>query len=443
MSETFCNFAAETIQPHFSMKKLYILLLFLPLFLSCAAQQPNQKPIVKTGIEVLRERHFDCLRGKRVGLCTNPTGVDHNLKSTIDILHEAPEVNLVALFGPEHGVRGNIHAGDIIQSEVDPKTGITMYSLFGKYRKPTREMLDSIDVLVYDIQDIGCRSFTYISTLGNLMEACAEYGKELVVLDRPNPLGGEKIEGNCVEEGYYSFVSQFHIPYVYGQTCGELALMLNEEGMQTAEPRARAAEGRGKCRLTVIPMQGWHRSMTWQDTGLPWVISSPHIPEPVTACFYPVTGIFGELGYFSIGVGYTLPFQLFAADWINADSLADAMNALSLPGLRFRPIHFNPYYAVGKGSTLRGVQIHITDYSVARLSEVQFLLVQELMRLWPERDVFKYCNQQRFSMFDKVCGTDYIRTTFSQRYQWADIRDYWYKDVESYRRLSSKYYLYK
>ncbi len=420
--------------------KNHLLLVFLCLsLLSCEARDVQ----VKTGLEVLRESRFSCLQGKRVGLCTNPTGIDRNLRSTIDILNEAPEVNLVALFGPEHGVRGNIHAGDVIQSEVDPKTGITMYSLFGKYRKPTREMLDSIDVMVYDIQDIGCRSFTYISTLGNLMEACAEYGKELVVLDRPNPLGGEKMEGCYVEEGYYSFVSQFRIPYIYGLTCGELAIMLNEEGMTTAEPRARAENGRGKCQLTVIPMQGWHRNMTFQDTGLPWVISSPHIPEPVTTWFYPVTGIFGELGYFSIGVGYTLPFQLFAADWINADSLADAMNALGLPGVGFRPLHYNPYYSVGKGTTLQGVQIYITDFRQAHLSDIQFLLVQELMRLWPDRDVFKLCNQQRFSMFDKVCGTNYIREKFAENYRWEDIRQYWYKDVDEFRKLASKYYLYK
>lgn len=422
-------------------RQMLLAVLCIVLMCSCEARQTQQVK-VKTGIEVLREQHFDCLQGKRVGLCTNPTGIDRNLKSTIDILHEAEEVNLVALFGPEHGVRGNIHAGDVIQSEVDPKTGITMYSLFGKYRKPTREMLDSIDVMVYDIQDIGCRSFTYISTLGNLMEACAEYDKELVVLDRPNPLGG-KIEGNYVEEGYYSFVSQFHIPYIYGQTCGELALMLNEEGMQTAEPRARAEGGRGKCRLTVIPMEGWRRNMTWAETGLPWVISSPHIPTAETALFYPVTGIFGELGYFSIGVGYTLPFQLFAADWVNADSLAEAMNALQLEGIGFRPIHYNPYYSVGKGITLQGVQVYITDYEKAHLSDIQFLLVQEMMRLWPERDVFKLCNQQRFSMFDKVCGTNYIREHFAERYRWEDVRDYWYKDVEEYRILSKKYYLYE
>ena len=153
---------------------------------------------VKTGIEVLREHNFDVLQGKRVGLCTNPTGVDRNLVSTIDILWEAENVNLVALYGPEHGVRGNVHAGDHVENEVDPKTGLKMYSLYGKTSKPTKEMMDEIDVMVYDIQDNGCRSYTYISTLGKLMEACIEYNKELVVLDRPNPLGGEKIEGNVV-----------------------------------------------------------------------------------------------------------------------------------------------------------------------------------------------------------------------------------------------------
>ena len=182
---------------------------------------------VKTGIEVLREDGFKILEGKRVGLTTNPTGVDSKLQSTIDILWQAENVNLVALYGPEHGVRGNVHAGDHVDNEVDKKTGLKMYSLYGKTKKPNKEMMDEIDVMVYDIQDNGCRSYTYISTLGMLMEACIEHGKELVVLDRPNPLGGLKIEGNLVEDGYISFVSQFKIPYIYGQTPGELALYLN------------------------------------------------------------------------------------------------------------------------------------------------------------------------------------------------------------------------
>ena len=385
---------------------------------------------VQTGIEVLRADGFKLLEGKRVGLTTNPTGVDSNLKSTIDILWEAENVNLVALYGPEHGVRGNVHAGDVVDNEVDKKTGLKMYSLYGKTKKPNKEMMDEIDVMVYDIQDNGCRSYTYISTMGMLMEACIEHGKELIVLDRPNPLGGEKIEGCLVEDGYISFVSQFKIPYLYGQTPGELALYLN------------ATDYENKCKLTVVKMKGWERDMTWDETGLEWIVASPHVPHGQSAVFYPVTGIFGEFGYISIGVGYTLPFEVMGAPWISADTLAEAMNALKLPGLEFRPIYYKPYYSTFQGELCQGVQIHILDYEKARLSEVQFLVVQELMRLWPEKDWFQLCNQKRFGMFDKVCGTNKIREMFGKRYQWEDIREYWYKDVEAYREASSKYYLY-
>ena len=386
---------------------------------------------VKTGIEVLREDGFKILEGKRVGLTTNPTGVDSKLQSTIDILWQAENVNLVALYGPEHGVRGNVHAGDHVDNEVDKKTGLKMYSLYGKTKKPNKEMMDEIDVMVYDIQDNGCRSYTYISTLGMLMEACIEHGKELVVLDRPNPLGGEKIEGNLVEDGYISFVSQFKIPYIYGQTPGELALYLN------------ATDYENKCNLHVVKMKGWKRDMTWEETGLEWIVASPHVPQGKSAVFYPVTGIFGEFGYVNIGVGYTLPFEIMGAPWINADSLAEALNTLEVPGVEFRPIYFKPYYSTFKGELCQGVQIHILDYEVARLSEIQFLIVQEMMRLWPERNWFELCNQKRFNMFDKVCGSGHIREEFGKRYCWEDIREYWYKDVEKYRKESSKYYLYK
>ena len=402
--------------------------LFLSILLIFTASISAAK--VQTGIEVLRADGFKLLEGKRVGLTTNPTGVDSNLKSTIDILWEAENVNLVALYGPEHGVRGNVHAGDVVDNEVDKKTGLKMYSLYGKTKKPNKEMMDEIDVMVYDIQDNGCRSYTYISTMGMLMEACIEHGKELIVLDRPNPLGGEKIEGCLVEDGYISFVSQFKIPYLYGQTPGELALYLN------------ATDYENKCKLTVVEMKGWERDMTWDETGLEWIVASPHVPHGQSAVFYPVTGIFGEFGYISIGVGYTLPFEVMGAPWISADTLAEAMNALELPGLEFRPIYYKPYYSTFQGELCQGVQIHILDYEKARLSEVQFLVVQELMRLWPKKDWFQLCNQKRFGMFDKVCGTNKIREMFGKRYQWEDIREYWYKDVEAYREASSKYYLY-
>lgn len=407
-------------------------LLLISICCLTAVHVQAQKIRIKTGIEVLKEQNFKCLEGKRVGLITNPTGVDNQLKSTIDILHEAPNVQLVALYGPEHGVRGDAHAGDKVENETDPSTGIPVYSLYGKTRKPTPEMLKDIDVLVYDIQDIGCRSFTYISTMGVAMEAAAENNIEFVVLDRPNPVGGIKVEGNLVEDGYISFVSQFKIPYLYGLTCGELALMLNGEKMLP-----------GQCKLHVVKMKGWKRKMDYTQTGLQWVPSSPHIPHPHSAFFYPVSGILGELGYISIGVGYTIPFQMFASTWIKADDLANNLNALNLPGIIFRPMHLKPFYSVGKGEQMQGVQVHIVNFEKAALSEIQFHVMQELKALYPDKTIFENANENRFRMFDLVSGTDQIRKRFGQNYRWEDIRDYWYKDVDDFRKLSKKYYLYK
>ena len=389
--------------------------------------------VTKPGIETLRDSGFAQLNGKRVGLITNPTGVDNNLKSTVDILHEAAGVNLVALFGPEHGVRGDVHAGDTVGNSVDAATGVKVYSLYGKTYKPTKEMLKDIDVLIYDIQDNGCRSYTFISTMGVAMEACAENNVEFMVLDRPNPVSGTKVEGCLVEDEWISFVSKFKIPYLYGLTPGELAMLLNEEGM---------LPGGKKCRLTVIPMKGWTRDMTFEQTGMPWVLPSPHVPQAVSSLYYPATGILGELGYVNIGVGYTLPFQMIAAEWIKAEELSKALTDLNLPGLRFRPIHVKPFYSVGKGVNLQGVQIYITDKDAANLSLVQFYVMQEIARLYPEHKTFDHANQKRYNMFDKVSGSNFIREEFSKRHRVEDIIEYWNKDVDAFKRLSSKYYIY-
>lgn len=411
------------------MKKALIILFAL------FALYPNvfsQKITIKTGIEMLKEQNFKVLEGKRVGLITNPTGVDNNMKSTIDILHEAPNVNLVALFAPEHGVRGDAHAGDHVDNVTDPKTGLPVYSLHGKTRVPTPEMLEGIDVLVYDIQDIGCRSFTYISTMGLAMQGAAEQGIEFVVLDRPNPLGGQKVEGGLVEDGFISFVSQFKIPYVYGLTCGELALLLNGENML-----------KKPCKLHVVKMKSWKRKMRYEETGLQWIPSSPHIPQPISAVFYPVSGILGELGYMSIGVGYTIPFQMFAAEWIKAEELAGNLNRLHLPGLYFRPMYLKPFYSVGQGKQLEGVQVHIMDYEKAKLSEIQFYVMQEVAALYPDKAVFDNADEKRYRMFDQVSGSDEIRLTFAKNNRFADIADLWYKEVAPFKQLSKKYYLYK
>lgn len=409
------------------MKKIFATALAALLTLGAAAQ-------VKPGIEVLRDRDFAPLQGLRVGLITNPTGVDNELKSTIDILHEAPGVELVALFSPEHGVRGDVHAGDHVAQYTDPATGVPVYSIYGSTRKPTPEMLKDLDVLVYDIQDIGCRSFTFISTMGVAMEACAEQGKKFMVLDRPNPVGGNKIEGNLVEDSCISFVSQFPIPYLYGMTPGELAMYLNDKGL---------IGDNLKVDLTVVPMQGYTRNMSFRETGMPWVLPSPHIPNPETALLYPVSGILGELYAISIGVGYTEPFKLFCAPWIEAEKLAARLNGLDLPGLRFRPIHIKPFYSTNKGENIQGVEVYVTDPEKAPLSLVQFYVMQELADMYPDHKLFDIADEGRFNMFDKVCGSKEIRRRFTKNYRVDDILPYWNKDVEAFRAASSPYYLYK
>ena len=429
------------------MKRILNIIIALVAFAvvvpSCTAKagQESSKEVVKTGIDVLESNGFKQLQGKKIGLVTNPSGVNNKLVSTVDILANAPGVELVALFGPEHGVRGDIHAGDKVSDDVDPKTGVPVYSLYGKTRKPTPEMLKDVDAIVYDIQDNGCRSFTFISTLGLLMEAAAENGKEVIVLDRPNPLGGNKVEGNLVEAGNFSFVSQFEIPYLYGLTVGELAKMLNEEGMLKGEKGNN--DTIVKCNLTVVPMEGWSRDMVYTDTKLPWVLPSPHMPQAETSYYYPATGILGELGYMSIGVGYTLPFQMVAAQWINAAEFADALNALALPGVTFRPINIKPFYSVGKGENMGGVQIYITDYAKAHLTSVQFYIMQEVARMYPEHEVMANADKGRFRMFDLVSGSNFIREKFTETKQYKDIEAYWNKDVESFKQKSAKYYLYK
>ena len=410
------------------MKRITVTIISLLVVFTTAFSSPK----VKTGIEVLRESDFKILQGKRVGLITNPTGVDAQLKSTVDILNEAPGVKLAALYGPEHGVRGDIHAGDHVETVTDAQTGLPVYSLYGKTRKATPEMLKDIDVLVYDIQDIGCRSYTYISTMGLAMEAAAEKNIEFVVLDRPNPVGGLKIEGNLAEDKFISFVSQFKIPYLYGLTCGELAKMLNNEKMLGAQ-----------CKLTVVPMKGWKRSMTFDQTGLPWVLTSPHIPHATSPYFYAASGILGEFSFMSIGVGYTLPFQVFAKDSIDALELTKRLNNLNLPGVIFRPIFMKPFYATGQGKNYSGVQFYFTDYKKVRITEIQFNVMQEMAALYPEKKCFGPETESRYNMFDKVCGSDQIRLLMAKNMRADDMLPYWRKDEEAFRKLAKKYWLYK
>ena len=392
---------------------------------------------VLPGIDVLENRGFEGLKGKRVGLVTNPSGIDTHIRSTLDVFYQAPEVNLVALFAPEHGIHGDRWAGGYIASEVDPVTGLTVYSLHGKTRMPTPDMLEGIDIIVYDIQDVGTRSYTFISTLGLLMRACAAAGIEVMVLDRPNPLGGLKVEGCYVEPGFHSFVSEFRIPYVYGLTVGELAMLINEEGLNRGE---KGDLPHVKCKLTVVPMEGWKRDMLYVDTGLPWILPSPNIPDPQSAIGYPSAGIIGEFPNFvNHGIGYLLPFQVFAAEWIDAEALKKQLDSYNLPGVSFRTIHYMPKFGSLEKKLLHGVQFFFTDYEAATITLTQFYVMQAVNELYPEHNPFPL---EKTRMLDIVCGTNYVRENFGKRMKVEDIVDYWNKDVEHFRSLSSKYYIY-
>ena len=420
------------------MRRLFVLAICLLAAVSCTGESQAAEVRVKTGIEVLRDRGFEGLVGKRVGLVTNPSGVDSKLRSTIDILYNAPGVNLVALYGPEHGVRGDVYAGGKVTDTVDEVTGLPVFSLYGATRKPTPEMLEGIDVMVYDIQDVGVRSYTFISTLGLVMEACAAKGIEVMVLDRPNPLGGNKIEGCYVEQPYYSFVSQYKIPYVYGLTVGEFAQLVNEEGLNCGQKGNQAP---AKCKLTVVPMEGWTRDMIYEDTGLPWVLPSPNIPFKETPMYYAAAGVCGELyGFMNIGIGYTLPFQVFGATWLDPQKLKERLESYGLEGVSFRTIWFKPFSGSQKGQLVGGLQYFFTEYEKARITEVQFHVMQAVAELYPDKKAFEVANVG--GIFDKVCGTDYVRTVFSKGYKVKDIVDYWRKDEASFRELSQKYHIY-
>lgn len=421
------------------MKKSFLMLLSAVVLILCASLTVEAAGAkVKPGIEVLRDRGFDILVGKRVGLVTNPSGVDSHLRSTIDILYNAPGVDLVALYGPEHGVRGDVYAGGKVSDTKDEATGLPVHSLYGATRKPTPEMLEGIDVMVYDIQDVGVRSYTFISTLGLVMQACAEKDIDVVVLDRPNPLGGNKIEGNYVEPGFYSFVSQYKIPYIYGLTVGEFAEFINEEGLNRGQ---KGTDAHLKCRLTVVPMEGWTRDMLYEDTGLPWVLPSPNIPFKETPMYYAAAGVCGELyGFMNIGIGYTLPFQVFGAVWIDAVKLKERLESYGLPGISFRTIWFKPFSGSQKGQLVQGVQYFFTDYEKARVTETQFYVIQAVKELYPDKGAFEVITG--YGLFDKVCGTDYVRVQLARRYKAADIQSYWRKDEDSFRTLSQKYHIY-
>lgn len=391
------------------------------------------KPKVEVGIDVLAANNFRGLEGKRVGLITNQTGVSSSGRSTVEILKAAPNVNLVALYAPEHGVYGAELAGDHVASSRDARTGLPVFSLYGDTRKPTPAMLQGIDVLIYDIQDIGCRSYTYISTLGLAMEAAGEANIEFFVLDRPNPLGGNRVEGMPLDPKFRSFVGQWDIPYVYGLTPGELARMINAQKWIVKRPK-----------LTIVPMRGWYRTMYWEDTGLPWVPTSPHIPTAETSFFYVITGLVGEGMPINHGIGYTLPFQLLGRDDFNAFNLADTLNGLKIQGVYFRPAFYKPFYGSLKDKMCQGVQIILTDKDQVNLSNLSVMLLEQVQKFTGGRFFTKEVapTTKGPSLFDKVAGGDALRRHFSEGKLAAELIASWQPSLEAFRKLREPYLIY-
>lgn len=378
---------------------------------------------VKNGIEQL-DKIKKALGGARVGLVTAPTGVNARLEHTIDILRE--QCNLVCLFSPEHGVRGDIAAGGDVPDAVDSRTGITAYSIYGGENRPTAEMLDKIDVMVMDIADVGCRYYTFISTMRNVMEECARNNKKFVVLDRVNPINGVSVEGNILDMRFFSFVGTAPIPQRHGMTVGELAALFNSEyGIN--------------CDLSVVGLQGWSRELFFDDCGLLWINPSPNIPSCDTAVLYPGTCLF-EGTNLSEGRGTTRPFEMIGAPWLDADEAAEILNKLDLDGVIFRPAYFEPSFSKHYGLLCKGVQVHVSDRRAVKPVEVGIKMLFALKSLSGDSFAWVPPSREKAGYFiDLLAGTDALR---DPALDGGKLLDDWKRDAESFKVLREKYLLY-
>jgi uncharacterized protein YbbC (DUF1343 family) len=390
---------------------------------------------VRAGVNVLLSDSLHLVRGKRVGLVTNHTGIyqgavgqvagsPRELGSIIDALHEAPDVELVALFGPEHGIRGLFEAGVQIESAVDEQTGVPIHSLYGGTLRPTSEMLEGVDILVFDMQDIGARYYTYVSTMAYAMEAAGEQGIPFVVLDRPNPLGGNAVQGNILDPEYTTFVGLYPVPMRHGMTVGELARMyIGEFGIEV--------------NLHVVPMDGWRRDMMFSDTGLPWVAPSPNIPTFESALAYPGTCLF-EGTPLSVGRGTDRAFQWVGAPWLDGPALAESLNTYDLEGVRFETATFTPANAGdGKfdGREIQGVRLihEATNYDASKAAVAMLLEAYAMSGdNWEWREVH----------FDRLAGTDALRLGIEAGLGFAALTATWDAGVREFERLRRPYLIY-
>ena len=381
---------------------------------------------MQTGLEILLAEGQPSLRGRRVGLITNHSAIDPKLRSAIDLLHESDVVDLVALFGPEHGVRGDAQAGVKVEAATDKHSGLPVYSLYGETQHPTPEMLGGLDALLFDIQDIGVRYATYISTMANAMEAASDAGLTFVVLDRPNPLNGDAIEGNLLEPAFASFVGVHPIPIRHGMTAGELARLI-------------AAE-RGWAEPVVVEMTGWRRDHWFDDTELPWVQPSPNLPTLDSVTLYSGTCMI-EGTNVSEGRGTTRPFEYIGAPWLDPFDLADAMDKRNLPGCGFRPAYFTPTFSKHYGAVCGGVQIHILDREKTRPAVLGIHLLDVIRSLDPQAFAWRQSSDGGY-FIDLLLGSDQPRRMFDQGAGADEIVAQWAAERASFAERRQPYLLY-
>lgn len=387
---------------------------------------------IRPGIEVLLEDRLSFLSGQRIGLVCNQASVLPDLRHAADVFFEHPDINLTTLFGPQHGIRGDAQ-DNMIETDhaVDSHTGLWIYSLYSETREPTESMLANVDTIVFDLQDVGCRIYTFVYTMANCMRAAKKYGKRVVVCDRPNPIGGVAVEGNVTETEFTSFVGQFEIPTRHGMTTGELARMFNEHF------------GIG-CDLEVVPMEGWRREMYFEETGLPFVMPSPNIPTVDTCVVFPAT-VHIEGTELSEGRGTTKPFELNGAPYIDPWAWVAALEKYNFPGVTYRQTFFQPTFQKHAKVTCGGLQLHVTDRNAFTPVIVGIAMIKTAYDLYDDefewkRDAYEYVFDK--NPFDVVCGSDKIRKAIETGGPIEEIEQSWQKGLSEFKVIRRNYLLY-
>jgi uncharacterized protein YbbC (DUF1343 family) len=391
----------------------------------------QRKPI-KLGLEKILDGQIQFAESTRFGLICNQASVNHSFQHSADLFYQHSGIKLVALFGPQHGIRGDVQDNMVETPHTfDKLTGLPIYSLYSETRQPTEEMLSGLDVLMFDLQDVGCRVYTFVYTMANTMRACAEFGKKMIILDRPNPIGGLAVEGNLLERGHESFVGQYPIPMRHGLTAGELAQLFNKEFDIN-------------CELEVVTMENWDREVFYDETDAPWVMPSPNMPTVDTTVVFPAT-VYFEGTEISEGRGTTRPFEIIGAPYLNANEYSEVLSKLELPGVIFRPINFLPTFQKFANQNCEGVFLHITDRNIFEPVITGLAMIKTAYDLYKENFQWKstaYEYAFNRNPFDVIAGTSRIREQLEKGVSINDIKLSWQADVNEFNQLRDKYLIY-